>query len=608
MKEKPNLGLNKFSIVVITAIGEIVVVITAIFGLLAAIFWPDMTVVRDLIAVFYIIYGLFHFPYKKEDQHARPGLGTGCAIITLSGALSFFFYSWWFLPFAILGFVLAGTINARHDMHILAIEGIGFWRTMGCVFNKRLLIEETIKKQEQIYRTYKSRYSALEPHELLDRVWLSWMCTYGRGSITPEAKMVASAVTCDFACMPEPANVRSLAVYMLYKEYELEIESNPKLQELLMSTEAGKEFDIQVVRVAEAKANGTFMDLYEKYNPNCAKLSHMEEFLNQDSGPNLEEYRLKKNITDKNAIKYNKLPKLNDSEICGKEDGDDLDIDEMLFGKDVTKDQEASAQEQEKEDIELEKILFREHIDEKLFADGSKYVGEIFNGKPDGEGKYVHPKGFSYKGQWEDGKYSGYGKCTFPDGSIYTGQWKNNKFHGQGKYVGSSGEKYEGEWKDGLIHGQGRYTGADGYIREGVWEKGEFVGNNKINATHPNANNSDLKIKLMGDLIIGVEPNYWMGNEHERIETGITEMGSVCRCKTCGLIWGIEFGMTVWPNPKFKGLSPEEIKTLIKQGEKMADPRMRTLAQRRNDQEKVKSWIEHNEWWFCPWGCNDIFL
>ncbi len=94
---------------------EAIIIITAVFSLVSAVFGFDMPIARDLIAIVYIIYGLFHFPYQKIDRYDRPGLGTGCVIIVLSGLLSFFFRSWWFLPFVFLGFLVTSIVNARYE-------------------------------------------------------------------------------------------------------------------------------------------------------------------------------------------------------------------------------------------------------------------------------------------------------------------------------------------------------------------------------------------------------------------------------------------------------------------------------------------------------------
>ena len=43
----------------------------------------------------------------------------------------------------------------------------------------------------------------------------------------------------------------------------------------------------------------------------------------------------------------------------------------------------------------------------------AKYVGEIENGKPYGQGKLTFPNGNKYEGEWKDGKYDGQGTITF---------------------------------------------------------------------------------------------------------------------------------------------------------------------------------------------------
>ena len=76
-----------------------------------------------------------------------------------------------------------------------------------------------------------------------------------------------------------------------------------------------------------------------------------------------------------------------------------------------------------------------------------KYVGEIENGLPNGQGTYTR----------SDGK-----KCV--------GEYKDGKPNGQGTYTSSNGEKYEGEWKDEKPW-NGTYYDKDGNII-GKWVNG----------------------------------------------------------------------------------------------------------------------------------------
>ena len=81
-----------------------------------------------------------------------------------------------------------------------------------------------------------------------------------------------------------------------------------------------------------------------------------------------------------------------------------------------------------------------------------KYVGEIKNGKPNGQGtrtyvdKYL---GGKYSGGWKDGEFHGQGTETSILGFKYEGGYKDGKKHGQGTYTFSSGGWYDGSWKDG---------------------------------------------------------------------------------------------------------------------------------------------------------------
>ena len=66
------------------------------------------------------------------------------------------------------------------------------------------------------------------------------------------------------------------------------------------------------------------------------------------------------------------------------------------------------------------------HLFWKVFTDG-KYVGQIENGEPNGQGTFTFPDGEKYKGKFKDGEYHGQGKLTYPDGRKYEGEWKNGR-------------------------------------------------------------------------------------------------------------------------------------------------------------------------------------
>ena len=95
-----------------------------------------------------------------------------------------------------------------------------------------------------------------------------------------------------------------------------------------------------------------------------------------------------------------------------------------------------------------------------------KYVGEIKNGEPNGQGKMSTPDGEKVEGEWKDGVLHGKGTRTFPVGLKYVGEYKNGIRHGQGTQIHPYGWKYVGGWRDGRQHGQGTTT----------WSKGDLKG------------------------------------------------------------------------------------------------------------------------------------
>ena len=78
-----------------------------------------------------------------------------------------------------------------------------------------------------------------------------------------------------------------------------------------------------------------------------------------------------------------------------------------------------------------------------------KYVGEIENGKPNGQGTYTWSGRGKYVGESKDGRRNGQGTQTWKDGRKYVGEWKR-------------GYKWNGReiWKDG---------GPDGKWVNGQW-------------------------------------------------------------------------------------------------------------------------------------------
>jgi len=67
-----------------------------------------------------------------------------------------------------------------------------------------------------------------------------------------------------------------------------------------------------------------------------------------------------------------------------------------------------------------------------------KYLGEIRNGVPNGQGTQTLPNGTKYEGKWKKGKYNGQGTLTSYDGEKYVGEWKDG-YIWKGKRLNKNG-------------------------------------------------------------------------------------------------------------------------------------------------------------------------
>lgn len=61
------------------------------------------------------------------------------------------------------------------------------------------------------------------------------------------------------------------------------------------------------------------------------------------------------------------------------------------------------------------------------FTNGAKYIGEVKNGKPEGQGAITYADGGKYVGEWAEGKREGQGTYTYAQGDTVTGEWKNGQ-------------------------------------------------------------------------------------------------------------------------------------------------------------------------------------
>ena len=101
-------------------------------------------------------------------------------------------------------------------------------------------------------------------------------------------------------------------------------------------------------------------------------------------------------------------------------------------------------------------VLFQREVNGKFewFENGDedkdrKYLGEIKNGKPNGQGTITYPDGFKYLGKYNDGKLKNVWMIfTYPNGRKYVGEWKDGKRNGHGTITTTDGGKFVGEWRE----------------------------------------------------------------------------------------------------------------------------------------------------------------
>jgi hypothetical protein len=153
------------------------------------------------------------------------------------------------------------------------------------------------------------------------------------------------------------------------------------------------------------------------------------------------------------------------------------------------------------------------------YPDGSRYDGEFYDGKPQGQGHFQYannsrysgsfhaglshgigtlfrPDGTELTGRWDNGEfagaevtlspgqtgclqgdcYNGTGTYVFKNGAKYSGTFLNNLPHGSGTVVYLNGEKYTGEMAEGAFHGRGTLYFPDGTPKSGYWKNSVWLG------------------------------------------------------------------------------------------------------------------------------------
>ena len=82
------------------------------------------------------------------------------------------------------------------------------------------------------------------------------------------------------------------------------------------------------------------------------------------------------------------------------------------------------------------------------WSDGTRYEGDLSDGKPNGYGVVVWLSGTRYQGEVRNGHLNGHGIKTWSGGAYYDGEWLDDKRNGHGVFISANGKRREGEWRD----------------------------------------------------------------------------------------------------------------------------------------------------------------
>jgi serine/threonine protein kinase len=119
-----------------------------------------------------------------------------------------------------------------------------------------------------------------------------------------------------------------------------------------------------------------------------------------------------------------------------------------------------------------------------MYANGRRYEGEFRNGKRHGNGTYTSsPKSrtsFSYTGEFANDKFNGRGCAKYGNGDSYIGTFAEDQRHGQGIYKYANGNYYEGYFKNDKRHGRGSFACHKGYRYDGEFKEGMHDGHGII--------------------------------------------------------------------------------------------------------------------------------
>ena len=111
-----------------------------------------------------------------------------------------------------------------------------------------------------------------------------------------------------------------------------------------------------------------------------------------------------------------------------------------------------------------------------ILPDGSRYSGDLVDGRFSGQGKLVFLSGGYYEGSFVDGVFHGPGLMVFVNGDRWEGNFNEGQATGEFTVTrDDAATRYVGSLKNGYLHGRGKLTTAE-YVYNGDFVLGNFEG------------------------------------------------------------------------------------------------------------------------------------
>ncbi|MHB9097124.1 MAG: hypothetical protein ACYC5X_04795 [Syntrophales bacterium] len=138
---------------------------------------------------------------------------------------------------------------------------MGFFDQIRQFWDEEALGDQTVETVFKGFLKTQREMPYGEPHEILVLVWLHRISLKGHDINRPELMTMAFSETLLHSCIRPPLCARSLGLYFLYKESPHIIFKYPKF---------AKEYESLTGPIFKSQNDGTFWNLYSRYNPRMA--------------------------------------------------------------------------------------------------------------------------------------------------------------------------------------------------------------------------------------------------------------------------------------------------------------------------------------------------